>query len=86
MISFVYNDDGDMMAAQVHLIDLGKHVLKFCDYVNDLLKENYYKMLTAILKRGELELGQMAIGFHENYKGSVAKKVLKSEIAIVVEY
>ena len=86
MISFIYNDDGDMMHAQKNLIDMGKHVLKFCDYVNDLLKENYYKMLTAILKRGELELGQMAVGFHENFKGALAKKVEKNEIAIIVEY
>ena len=86
MISFVYNDDEDMMHAQILLIQLGKHVLEHCDYVNELLKENYYKMLTAILKRGELELGQMAVGFHEHYSGSHKKRIKKHEIAIIVEY
>ena len=75
-----------MMQAQIHLIDMGKHILQFCDYVNDVIKEYYYKILTAILQRGELELGQMMVKFHENFKGSMAQKVLKSEIEIIVEY
>ena len=39
-----------------------------------------------MLKRGELDLAQMKIGFHENFTGSASKKILKSEIAIVDEY
>ena len=77
MISFIYSNDEEMMQAQVHFIELGKHALKFSDYINDLFKETYFKILDALLKRGELDLAQLKIGFYENFSGSTAKKIEK---------
>jgi len=34
-------------------------MLEFCDFVNQFLKEPYYKILVKVLERGELDLGQM---------------------------
>ena len=87
MTSFIFIDDREMMVAQRHFIDLGVHTLAHADFAHDLLKENYYKIITLILQRGELDLAQMAVGFHENYKKeSVRKQVKKDEIDIIIKY
>ena len=36
-------------------------MLEFCEFVDQWLKERYYKILIAVLDRGELDLGQMEI-------------------------
>jgi len=41
------------------LIEIGEHMLEFCDFVNQFMRERYYMILVAILERGELDLGQM---------------------------
>ena len=42
-----------------------------------IFKETYFKILDALLKRGELDLAQLKIGFYENFSGSTAKKIEK---------
>ena len=59
MLSFIYETDVELRQAQSILIDLGKHLLEFCDYINEFVRERYYKLLTLVLKRSELDLGQM---------------------------
>jgi len=61
MISLIYNSTQNLMRAQAVLIEIGEHMLEFCEYVDQWLKERYYKILTAILDRGELGLSQMEI-------------------------
>ena len=34
MISFIYNERASLMRAQALLIEIGEHILEFCDYVN----------------------------------------------------
>ena len=36
-------------------------MLDFCELVNEWMKERYYKILIAILDRGELDLEQLQI-------------------------
>ena len=56
MTSFIYNHVADLMRAQEVFIDIGEHMLYFCDFVNDFLKERYFKILTSVLYRSELDL------------------------------
>ena len=61
MISLIYSSTASLMRAQAVLIEIGEHMLEFCDYVDQFSKERYYKILVAVLDRGELDLGQMEI-------------------------
>ena len=49
MVSHIYNSTNDLMRAQAVLIEIGEHMLEFCEYVDQWLKERYYKILVAIL-------------------------------------
>ena len=49
MVSLIYNSTADLMRAQAVLIEIGEHMLEFCEYVDQWLKERYYKILVAIL-------------------------------------
>ncbi len=61
MTSFIYASEYDLMEAQRHLIELGLHCLEFSEFVDFDMREYYYQTLCHILKRSELDLGQ--IGF-----------------------
>lgn len=50
-----YETDLDLTKAQMLFIELGKHMLEFCDYAS--VGENYYQILILVLKRSELDLG-----------------------------
>ena len=54
---FAFDHEAGLIKVQNQLIELGKHVLEFCDWVSDFLRENYYQILILILKRSELDLG-----------------------------
>lgn len=34
MISFVYSHESDLMRAQSVFVEIGSHMLEFCDFVN----------------------------------------------------
>ena len=61
-ISYIYGDEYQMIQAQRLLLNLGAHCLEFAEFVDYDQRETYYCMLTYILKRYELDLGQ--VGFH----------------------
>ena len=54
---FVFENEAGLIKAQAQLIELGKHMLEFTDWVSDFLRENYYKILILVLQRSELDLG-----------------------------
>jgi len=61
MMSFVYSNESELMRAQKMFIELGKHCLVFSEYVDFDQREYYYNTLCHIMRRSELDLGQ--IGF-----------------------
>lgn len=61
MTSFIYSSEADMLRAQALFIDIGNHMLEFCDYVDQFLRVEYYGILCAVLERGELDIGQMQV-------------------------
>lgn len=82
MTSFIYAREADLMRAQSIFIDIGLHMLEFSDYVNQFLKEKYYGVLTAILFRSELDLGQMMF----EKQGSMSQKMLVAKKKLAAEY
>ena len=70
------------MYAQAQFIELGEHILEFCEFVNQYLKEYYFKVLVAILDRGELDLGQMI--FEKDELSN--KKLLQNKKALAGAY
>lgn len=77
-----YTSELELSKAQMQFIELGKHMLEFCDYASDFLRESYYQILILVLKRSELDLGQ--IGFISDKK--LPDKVLKAKIAAAAEF
>ena len=67
MISLIYDSKASLMRAQAILIEIGEHMLEFCQQVDQFLRERYYKILVAVLDRGELDLGQMEINSDDQY-------------------
>ena len=77
-----YTTEKNLIKAQLQFIELGKHILEFCDWVSDFLREIYYKIIILILNRSELDLGQ--IGFLEDNK--IPEKILKTKIQVASEF
>ena len=80
MTSFIYSNPADIMRAQEVFIDIGNHMLHFCEFVNEFMKERYYKILKSLLFRGELDLAQMKFQpeDEQNLKHMQAKRKLAS--------
>ena len=57
-------------------------MLEFCDFVNQFVKEEYYKILVSILQRGELDLGQMLFEKDDQ----INKKLLINKKALTAAY
>jgi hypothetical protein len=49
---------------QASLIEFGNHLLKMKDFVAECVRPSYYEMLTVLLLRGELELGNLTTNRH----------------------
>ena len=49
MVSLIYDSESDLLRAQAVFIEIGEHMLEFCDYVNQFMKEEYYKILVLVL-------------------------------------
>lgn len=63
------------MQAQAVFIEIGEHMLEFCDYVNQFARVKYYAILVAVLDRNELDLGQMMFENPQEYsKKHMAQK------------
>jgi hypothetical protein len=74
MRSYIYTDPETLMRAQTALLDLGVHLLQFCDFVSEILREKYYEMMTLLLERGELDLSQLQVGITADMSVKQAKK------------
>ena len=61
MIIFDIHKEADLMRAQAVFIETGEHMLEFCDFVNQFLREKYYQILVTVLQRNELDLGHLFI-------------------------
>jgi hypothetical protein len=59
MLSFIYSNELELIKSQNAFIELGVHCLTFSEYVDFDQRELYYNTLCAILKRSELDLGQL---------------------------
>ena len=60
------------------LIEIGEHMLEFCNFVSRFMRPKYYKILTTVFDRGELDLTQMSFdeGIQRNQKLLNTKKQL----------
>ena len=85
MISFIYENEGSLRHAQSVLIDLGMHLLEFCDFVNEFATERYYKILEELLRRAELDLAQIKIEDIMN-KSTASKKLYDKNCQMAAQY
>lgn len=60
MISFVYKNQKSLIKAQEALINLGSHLTEFSKLVNYDIKPSYFRCLTFLIKRGELDIGYLS--------------------------
>ena len=56
-LKVTYSSEKKLIKAQMQFIELGKHALEFCEWVSEILRENYYNILILVLQRNELDLG-----------------------------
>ena len=61
MVSFIYENKGDMLQAQGSFLDAGEHFLRYADIAPYAVRPFYYEGLIHLLKRGELDLGALAM-------------------------
>jgi hypothetical protein len=54
-MTLIYVNPEKLMETQMALIDLGRNLIEFCDFAQDMAREKYYGLLTKILRRDELE-------------------------------
>lgn len=57
MISFIYKNEKSLIKSQEVLIKLGEHLVEYSKLVNYDIKPSYFKCLTYLIKRGELDIG-----------------------------
>lgn len=60
-ICFRYQNSGELIQMQTSFIEFGRHLLQMKDWVQEAARPLYYDMLTLVLLRGELNLGNMTI-------------------------
>ena len=88
MMSFIYPNEQDLIDAQRHMIELGLHCLEFAEFVDFDAREYYYNTLCHILKRSELDLGQ--IGFstanQQNLQDRLSKDLVKKKFKVAASY
>jgi hypothetical protein len=58
-ICFRYQSPEELIQMQASLIEFGRHLLDMKDWVQECARPLYYDMLTLLLLRGELDLGNM---------------------------
>lgn len=61
MVSFIYESKGDMLQAQGCFLDTGEHFLRYADIAPYAVRPFYYEGLIHVLRRGELDLGALAL-------------------------
>ena len=81
--TLIYVDPKKLMETQMALIDLGRNLLEFCDFVQDILREKFYGLLTKILRRDELERAQLEVTKDATLK---SKKQRADQIHILTQY
>jgi hypothetical protein len=70
------------------MIELGLHCLEFAEFVDFDAREYYYNTLCHILKRSELDLGQ--IGFstanQQSLQDRLSKDLFKKKVKVAASY
>ena len=61
MISFIYENKSDLIYSQNSFMDLGEHLLNFADLTAYAVRPFYYEALVHVVRRGELDLGSLAV-------------------------
>jgi len=61
MISFIYENKTDLILSQATLLDLGDLLLSYADVTAYAVRPFYYEALVHLARRGELDLGSLAI-------------------------
>ena len=78
----MYKNVSTGIKAQEILIELADHCLSYIDFVDPNIKEHYFKVISLIFHRGELDLGQ--VGFFKNQSKSIINQ--KKKIAVKYQY
>ena len=60
MISFIYKNEKSLMKSQDVILGLGEHLVEYSKLVNYDIKPSYFKCLTLLIKRGELDIGYLS--------------------------
>ncbi|CDW81936.1 duf1765 domain containing protein [Stylonychia lemnae] len=89
MMSFIYSNEVELIKAQKIFIDLGLHCMTFSEYVDFDQREYYYSTLCHIMRRSELDLGQM--GFQQNQTTAQnndknMREIFKKKLKVATNY
>ena len=79
MVCFTYKHLTDLVRAQEILLDLAEHLCAYCDYIVYDVRPYYFECLTHLIKRGELDLGNLKINPNN-------KLTFESKLRIALRY
>ena len=60
MICYLYSNQKSLIKSQEALIHLGNHLSEYAKVMNYDIKPSYFKCLTYLIKRGELDIGYLS--------------------------
>jgi hypothetical protein len=84
MVCFVYKNAASGVRSQEIFVELALHCLKFVDFIDQDLKENYYEIMSLVFHRGELDLDQ--VGFAKSESDGYNAKLIASKEKLAVKY
>ena len=76
MVCFIYKNEKSLIKSQEILIHLGKHLVDFSKLVNYDIKPFYFRCLTYLIKRGELDIGYLSNNENTEKKITVLKNLI----------
>ena len=80
MICFNYGSAKSLMKSQGILIDLSNHLIEYAPLVNYDIKPYYFRCITLLINRGELDLGYLSS------IPSLTKDMVKNKLEIAASY
>ena len=80
MICFNYESTKSLMKSQGILIDLSNHLIEYAPLVNYDIKPYYFRCITLLINRGELDLGYLSS------IPSLTKDMVKNKLEIAASY
>lgn len=79
MICFTYNSPQSIVKVQNDMINLGLHLAEYAELVMYDIKPYYFKSLTCLIRRGELDIGYLSLSNQD-------ASILPQKVEVAVRY